>query len=217
MIQEKFIRKISVLLFMIIIAFIISCSTVSISGDWKDVKYKPLPLKKIVVIAMFKNLPNQTAVENKIVSYLKSGGTDAVSSLAIIGPDKKYKYEEMESRFKANGIDGILIIKLKNINSKEKYIRGSIESVSDVYETPYYGFYSSSYREIYEPGHYEETDYVSLDCMMYANDTDRLVWMAQLKLIEDYITEDGITDPEKESRSIAALIINNLKKNNIIK
>ncbi len=217
MIPEKFIKKISVSLVLIIIACMISCSTISISGDWKDVKYKPLPLKKIIVIAMFKNLPNQTAVENKIVSYLKAAGTDAIPSLSIIGPEKKYKYEDMESRFKAKGIDGILIIKLKNINTKEKYVQGSIESVPDIYETPYYGFYSSSYREIYEPGHFEETDYVSLDCMMYANNTDKLIWMAQLRLIENYITEDGITDPKKESKNIAALIINDLRKNSIIK
>ena len=106
----------ALLLFAVFTVALNSCTSASIQADWKDAKYKSVPFKKIVVIAMFKNLANRKAVEDILVSILRKKGTDAVPGLDLIGPDRIFKYKEMESVFARNKIDGILIIKLKSIN-----------------------------------------------------------------------------------------------------
>jgi hypothetical protein len=193
-----------------------SCSTTSLTAAWKDQNYKGGALKKIVVIALYKNLTNRENVENEIVNILTKAKIDAVPSLNIMAPNKKYKYEEMEKIFDGLKIDGILILKLKSIQKKEKVIPGSMHEIPNPLYNPYYNYYDLTYRTMYEPSYISETDTVFIESKLYTGDTDRLVWMAEMKLIENYSTQDGLTNPRKEGAEMGKLILNALGNGGLI-
>jgi hypothetical protein len=188
---------------------IMTCSSASLRAVWKDPSFKGGPFKKIVVIGAFKSLETRDSVEKTMVGMIKDRGGDAVPGLSIMAPDIKYQYNEMELLFQKNGIDGILIINLAGIRKKEKFIPGGEALDPEIVQMTYFDYFAV-YRERLEPGRIQETDIVTIQAKLYQNDNDHLVWNAEMRLVESYQSEDGLTDPSREARVLGALITDNL-------
>ena len=114
-----------------------SCTTMHLATTWKDQTFQKAPFHKIVVIGQYKNLKNCESVEDAVVARIKTVGTDSVSSLIYMPPEREFGYDEMHQvspaysafsserefryddmyqDFKENGIDGILVLKLKGFD-----------------------------------------------------------------------------------------------------
>ncbi len=210
---------------VVLLSFIlltVSCAT-SPKTQWVDPDYDGGPVRKIVVIGMFRNLASRTAFEREIVDLINArSGTRAVSSLEFMAPNTKYEYAAMESRFREMGIDGILIIRTRSIDNTAEFIPGATYTVREAvpyyqYQNPYYyRYYVYTYTTIREPGYYMHTAIVSTESTLFLNGNDRMIWTMEMNTTQKYRTIDGITNPGHEAPLSATAILNGLRKNRLL-
>ena len=102
-----------------------SCSTAKSVATWADSEYNGGPLKKIVVIGMFKNLSSRKEFEEKIAQKIsENSGVEAVPSLRFLTLGVKYEHKNMEKIFSEKGFDGILIVRTKSVDNIATYVPG---------------------------------------------------------------------------------------------
>ncbi len=198
-------------------AVFFSCSTTQMRAVWRDANYRGAPFKRIVVVALFKKLENRQNYENMIAQALRESGTDAVNSLALMSPEKEYEYGEMDKVFKAQKIDGILIVRISGVNRQRVYYPPHEDFVPYAGYSAYYNYYRRYYRVVVEPGYLRETDIFCLQCNLYANENDRLVWVGEARTVEPGISGDEPVRSVDDAASLASLVVESLKENGLIK
>ena len=220
----KTLYKITLLFAILFIVFLnFSCVSTKGTTSWVDPGYTGDPLKKIVVIGSFRKLASRKAFENEVSQLINAkSGTMAISSLDFMPPDVKYDYKNMENQFAEMGIDGVLILRTKSIESKTKYVPGQSYTVTRAYPRYYYdyGFYYKyyiyTYETIREPGYYQESYIVSTENALFLNANDKMIWLMEKSTEQSYKTIDGITHPKLEASRAARLIFDSLNSSALL-
>ncbi len=217
--QKSYFSYQTIYLLVLIACFSIyvSCSSTRLVATWKDKNYAGAPLTKIIVIGIFKNLENRKVYENAIVRKIKEHGTEAVASLSFMEPDKEYKYKEMETIFNAQKIDGILIVRIKGVDKKEEYYPPVEVLVPEDPDVIYFDHYMRFYTVMEDPGYLQETDIFRMECTLYTNDNDHLIWTTEAKTIESDISGEEPVNSSDDAAELATLVTLNLEKNHLIK
>jgi hypothetical protein len=197
-----------------------SCGTTKSVATWTDAEYKGGPLKKIVVIGVFKNLSSRKEFEEKIVKTIsENSGVEAVPSLRYLTPGVKYEHKNMEKIFTDKGFDGILIVRTKSVNNISTYVPGGnslVRNVQRLNYPSYHNYYLVTWKSVREPAYFDEAYVVSTQSSLFLNANDKMIWTMEKSTKEHYRAEDGITDPKGESSVIAGLILNNLKSEKLL-
>jgi hypothetical protein len=201
----------------------LSCTSVKADSSWVDSEYGNGPVKKIVVLGLFNNTTNRRIFETEVTNLINAKtGTEAISSLDIMPPNIVYDYNNMEGRFREMGIDGILILRTKTINTQTTYIPGSTYTVRTeypmyYYQYPYYyKYYRHTYETIREPGYFKDSFIVCTESTLFINSDDEIIWMIEKNTTQQYRTIDGITDPKAEAVRLARLILYNLNSSDLL-
>ena len=209
------------ILFLLFLSF--SCVSTKATTSWVDPGYNGGPLKKIVVIGLFRNFSSRKTFETEVSKLINTkSGTKAISSLDFMPPDVKYEYKNMENQFNEMGIDGILILRTKSIDSKTNYVPGKSYTVRKAYPMYYYDYpyyykyYTYTYETIREPGYYEEAYIVTTESTLFLNTNDKMVWMMEKNTTQIYETADGITNPKQEAIRLAGLILNSFNSSKLL-
>ena len=210
-------RAMLLIILFVSLTFYVSCASTHLVATWKDKNFSSGPFKKIVVIGIFKMLENRKNYENTVVRALKEHGNKAIASLTFMKPDIEYKYEEMENIFNKQEIDGILLIRIKGINKKEDYYPPVEILVPEDTDEIYFDHYLRFYRVLENPGYLEETDIFRIECTLYSNENDRMVWIAEAKTIESDFSGEEPLNSSEDGAELANLIVTNLENDNFIK
>lgn len=205
---------------ILIVSVISACSTTTNVAAWTDSEYKGGPLKKIVVVGVFKNLFSRREFEEKIAKKLnKNSNIEAVPSLQFLAPGMKYEHKNMEKIFSEKGFDGILIVRTKSVKNVSTYVPGGntlIRNVQRINYPSYHNYYLVTWKTVREPDSFDEAYVVSTESSLFLNSNDKMIWTMEKSTKEKYSAEDGITDPKGESSAIAGLIFNNLQSAKLI-
>lgn len=197
-----------------------SCTTTKSVATWKDPAYNGGPLKKIVVIGVFKNLSSRKEFEEKIARKIsENSGVEAVPSLRFLTPGVKYEHKNMEKVFSEKGFDGILIVRTKSVNNLSTYVPGGnslVRNVQRINYPSYHNYYLVTWKTVREPAYFDEAYVVSTESSLFLNSNDKMIWTMEKSTKEKYRAEDGITTPKGESSVIAELILNNLKSEKLL-
>ena len=131
-----------------------SCTTVHLAAMWKDQTFKKAPFHKIVVFGQYKILKNCKSFEDAVVERINAVGTKSVSSLTYMNPEwefrydgifqnppssypfsseREFKYNEMHQELLENGIDGILVLKLKGYDRIQSTKGGGRDSSIEIF------------------------------------------------------------------------------------
>jgi len=213
--------KISGFILITYLFALIACSTMTITGQWKDQNYKGGPFKKYIVIGLFKKLTARQTIEDAISDALKRNGVDAISSLTILTPDRELKRndKDLDNFLHMLGIDGILIVKLSGMQKSEKYVQGSTyySAVPGVpFGDPYMSYYYNYYQPVSTPGYYEDFVSVMVECSLFANSNNKLIWKAEAHSIPYDQGSKELIAPKKTARDLANIIITNFLKDGFI-
>jgi hypothetical protein len=189
---------------------ITGCSSTKLTAVWKEPTYtNNQPLKKIFVLGIFDRLSSRQVFENEIAELLKQSGTDAIVSLSVMPPNKEYKYNELQSKLESLNVDGILIVRLKELDKALQYMPG------------YFGFYGAPfgyYRHYYggywgfgmSPGYVSEYNIYQIESNLYISKDDKLVYSAESRSVDPFSCEGMADDISKQ-------LVNNMKANGLIK
>jgi hypothetical protein len=184
-------RKITLFVVSLLLSsFLYSCGSLTyITDTWEKQGFTGKKFNKVVVLAIAKdNRVARRMVEDATVKELKANGINAIISYDIFPygefdkdndgkVDNQQEAEEsIKSKMKDLNADGILVLKLKDVKSEQKYVQGAPAYIPTNYYTPYYNYYFMSYNLVYSPGYYVTNTDVYIESSIYDLQKNEMVY-----------------------------------------
>lgn len=145
-------------------SMMISCGpTTKLEKTWTDPSLKvgtDIPFKKILVVAATKDDPSNRIVEDKLVAAVKNA--TAVQSYAYLKPGDTDQ-AAVEQKLKQDGFDGLIVMRLKNVEKSSSYVPGSY----------YGGWYGYRYAS---PGYITTDENFIVETNIYSLKEAKLLW-----------------------------------------
>jgi hypothetical protein len=148
------------------LGFLVACApSTQITKSWIDPEWKPADTalyKKILVVAPLKDESSRRIAEDKLVANMKK--VVAVQSYNYIKPTDTDQ-NALEERLIKDGFDGIILMRLADVNKSVSYTPG----------TSYGGWYGYRYAT---PGYYSEDKTFYVETNFYSLAQKKLIWSA---------------------------------------
>jgi len=158
-----------------------------IEKTWTDPSFTPATVqsyKKILVMGLLKDESTRRIAEDKMVAAFKN--VTAVQSYSYLQPADTIR-SEVEDKLKKDGFDGVVIMRLADVDKSVSYVPG----------TGYGGWYGYRYSS---PGYYQEDKTFYVETNFYSLPETKLLWSGTTSSV----------NPNKLDRTIDD-VINTLK------
>lgn len=181
--------------FLLLLAWVAAgCSSSRITATWKAENTVPQKYNKILVLGLIREADRslQQNMENHLVGDLREKGYNAVSSLTEFGPKIFDKLEEGAAieKLKNSGIDAVVTIVMLDKKKEQKYIPGNMYySPYGIYYNRFWGYSTTLYRRIYEPGYYVTETRYFWESNLYDMSTQKLVYSVQTESFDPVNSE----------------------------
>ncbi|MGE5607260.1 MAG: hypothetical protein ACM3YE_16410 [Bacteroidota bacterium] len=109
-------------LVILCLAILVCAFTSSNIVSFKDPNFNDITYDKILIVVSINDLNFKELFESTVQSKLLSNGINALTSVKIIPPLRKYSEEEITDILNKNEIQAVLIINILNYQENEKYI-----------------------------------------------------------------------------------------------
>ncbi len=200
--------------FLAVLFIFTSCTSSRITSSWKSPDLQQKKYKKILVLGLLKDTdrPLRERMEEHIIGDLKNLGYDAVCSCTEYDPKEFNNMKEQEAMQKLNtgGIDAVLTVVLLNKTKERYYVPGRVNYTPySIYSRQWWGYYSTMYDRIYEPGYYEASTKYFWESNFYELENKQLLYSAQTESFDPASTESLAHEYGK-------LIVNSMVKNQVL-
>lgn len=135
-------------------------------------------LNKVLVVAMFKTLAENRIAEDQMASYLK--GKAIVSYNYLNENFNKDNEELIRSKIKSDGFDGVITMRLIDVDKESNYIPGSINTYP-IYNRTFGGYYFRNWRSYSSPGYFTMTKIYTVEVNVFSIKEDKIIWTGVTK------------------------------------
>jgi hypothetical protein len=187
----------ALILLSLAFSFVACGPSTKLEKSWKDPNLstdQSIPFKKIFVVAATKDESSNRIVEDKIVAQIKNAvGVQSYTYLKATDTDQKV----VEEKLKNDGFDGLIVMRLKNVEKSTSYVPGS----------SYGGWYGYRYGS---PGYVTTDENFIVETNIYSLKESKLLWSGTTSTL----------NPTSMNNTIDAIINTikyELKKQKIIK
>jgi len=146
------------------ILLLVACGpSTKIEKTWTDPSFTPSSVqsfKKILVTGLLKDESTRRIAEDKMVAAFKN--VTAVQSYSYLQPSDSIR-SEVEDKLKKDGFDGVVIMRLADVDKSVSYVPG----------TGYGGWYGYRYSS---PGYYQEDKTFYVETNFYSLPETKLLW-----------------------------------------
>jgi len=143
---------------------LVACGpSTKIEKTWTDPSFTPSTVqsyKKILVMGLLKDESTRRIAEDKMVAAFKN--VTAVQSYSYLQPSDTIR-SEVEEKLKKDGFDGVVIMRLADVDKSVSYVPG----------TGYGGWYGYRYSS---PGYYQEDKTFYVETNFYSLPDTKLLW-----------------------------------------
>ncbi len=156
--------------------------------SWRDPSVTVVEgsLNKILFIALLKDEATRRSAEDHLCTLVKS---DGISSYRYLANDvDAINAPGMNDKMIADGIDGVVIMRLVDQTKEQTYVPGS--AYPSYYGSPY-GFYGYAAPMYYDPGYVRTDVTYTVETNMYSTKLGKLVWTGTTSTVNP--TEFGTT------------------------
>jgi hypothetical protein len=203
---------------LLLSSFLYSCGSLTyITDTWEKQGFTGKKFNKVVVLAIAKdNRVARRMVEDATVRELKANGINAIISYDILPNgefdkdsdgkvDNQQEAEEsIKSKMKDLNADGVLVLKLKDVKTEQKYVPGVQAYIPTNYYAPYYNYYFMSYNMVYSPGYYVNNTDVYIESNIYDLQKNEMVY----SLLSETVNPTSVGDFTKSfSTSLAKTLV----------
>lgn len=180
------IKIIKNLIFFCIVVLLENCYSSVITNTWQAEDSNKKMIKKVLVLAIDNNKDRSIRVklENHLVIDLTKKGIEAFSAIQSYGPFflSGLKESEAINKIKGQGFDAVLTVVLLDKEKEKNYIPGRITYTPySMYYRRFWGYYSTVYERVYEPGYYTENTNYFWESNLYDLSDKSLIYSAQTK------------------------------------
>jgi len=207
--KQNFIRT---LLTLTIVFLIFGCSKSRLITSWVKTDHNEYQLKKVLVIAVFKDAITQDIYEKSFVNLLQKSGVDAVAGniYNITGPNKPSK-QAIESALEKSGATSLLITHVLSITTKTYHEPPMEDSVVyGGYWDSYFGYHSYVHHQIWAAETTTQKRYERMEVTLFDVATNTLFWSARSQSIN---LEDRL---RKDDEELERLFIEDLRKKHLL-
>lgn len=186
-----------------IISIISACSTTRITSSWSepDKQITIDQLKKVLVVALFKNETSRHKAEDEMAGYLKSSGV--VSYDYLNESFNKQNEEGIRDKIKDDGFDGAITMRLLDVEKDTSYSPGIISSYPFYYRS-FSGYYYRNLPYYSNPSYYFTTKTYTVETNVYSIKEDKIIWTA----LTETTNPDGV---DKMMNEIASVVYKRMK------
>ena len=191
------------------------CSSSRMTTSWMAKDAVVRDYKKIMVVGLIRESDRtiQQKMEDHFVGDLKAMGYNAVSSLAEYGPKVFDQLDEAAAleKIKNSGVDAVITIVLLDKMREQQYVPGRIYySPYGYYYNRFWGYRTTLYRRIYEPGYYVTDNKYFWESNLYDMNDQKLVYSAQTQSFDP-------VNAESLGHQYGKMIVEDMVKNGVIK
>jgi len=191
-----------------------SCTSSRITSSWKSPDLQQKKYKKILVLGLLKETDRslREKMEEHIVADLKSLGYDAICSCLEYEPKafSNMKEEQAIQKLNTGGIDAVLTVVLLNKTKERYYVPGRVNYTPfTIYNRHWWGYYSTMYGRIYEPGYYEVSTKYFWESNFYDLETKQLLYSVQTESFDPGSAQSW-------AHEYGRLIVNSMVKNQLL-
>ncbi len=134
----------------------------------------------------------RAAMENHLADDLRERGYTVISAMKEYGP--KYfegmKEEGALLKLKNSGIDAVITVVMLNKEREQRYVPGNIYySPYFIHHGSFWGYYSTIYSRIYDPGYYTEQTNYFWESNLYDMSKNALLYSVQTKSFDPSSSE----------------------------
>ena len=203
------------LLYALLFMAISGCTTSQITSSWKASDVSTYNYKKILVLGLIHETDRsiQQNMEDHLVGDLKDLGYEAVTSLQEYGPKAFDKMDEATAiqNLNKNGFDAVFTIVLLDKTKESRYVAGNAYySPYSIYYNRFWGYRTTLYRRIYEPGYYVTDTKYFWESNLYDMSSQKLVYSVQTESFEP-------ANSESLGHEYGQLIVKNMVKENVLR
>ena len=159
-------------------------STSKITSTWKAKNVEPKNYNKILVLGLM-NVADRTIrekMEEHLAEDLNTLCYNAICACEVFDPKafNNMTEEAAINKLKNQGIDAVLTVVLLDKQKESKYVPGNIYySPYGYYYNRFWGYRSTLYRRIYEPGYYVSDTKYFWESNLYDMASQQLVYSVQ--------------------------------------
>ncbi|MBK8496107.1 MAG: hypothetical protein IPL50_14645 [Chitinophagaceae bacterium] len=191
------------------------CTSSKITTSWKAQDAMPQKYSKILVLGLIRETDRtiQENMENHLVGDLQALGYNAVSSLKEYGPKAFDNMDEPTAvaKLRNSGVDAVITIVLLDKQKESKYVPGNVYySPYSYYSNRFWGYRTTLYQRIYEPGYYVTDTKYFWESNLYEMGNQKLVYSVQTESFDP-------ANSESLGHEYGQLIVKDMVKQNILK
>ena len=167
-------KLINIFLTMLII---LSCDSTKIVESWKEPNKQITldKLKKVLVLAMFKDETSNRKAEDQMVKFLKNKG---IQSYNYLNKNfDKSKVETIQNKIKKDGFDGAITMLLIDVDKETIYQRNGVNRFPNNYRD-FSNYYFESAISYYNPDNYITTKTYTIETNIYSITENKIIWSA---------------------------------------
>ena len=191
-----------------------SCTSSRITSSWKSPDMPQKKYKKILVLGLLKETDRalREKMEAHIMGDLKILGYDAICSCIEYDPKAFSNMKEQDAiqKLNAGGIDAVLTVVLLNKTKERYYVPWRVlYTPYNIYNRSWWGYYSTMYGRIYEPGYYEVSTKYFWESNFYDLQTKQLLYSVQTESFDP-------GSSQSLAHEYGQLIVNSMVKNEVL-
>lgn len=179
--------------------FLYSCSAPTEITSWKDLAFGKAKLKKILVLALIKDMEFRKTYEDKMTTMLVSKGISAASGFKLLELNERISKKELDKLLNDGKYDGLLMLKYESTKKTKTYFPG----------TTYYDYFIGGLNIVSLPGYFESHKTVIMESILFSVNKKKAVWAAETR------TKDAVNAHDL-AKSLSEEIIDSLMEDGII-
>lgn len=209
-------KKLKYIKFIATILLLSSCTSTKIVESWQEPnkQINVDKLKKVLVVAMFKDETSNRKAEDQMVKFLKNKG---IPSYHYLNKNfDKTKVEVIQNKIKKDGFDGAITMRLIDVSIETIYQRNgtnnfpnNFRDFSNYYYDNAISYYNSD-NSYYNPDNYITNKVYTIETNIYSIIENKIIWSG--------LTET--TDPKgvnKMTEDITHIVYKQMIKDGLIK
>jgi len=170
--------------FLAIVSTLISCGTTAhIENSWRnpEVSVDVTRLNKVLIVALLKDETNRRAAEDQMATLLPG---KAIASYNYFPKNISTENEEsIQEKIKDDGFDGIVIMRLADVEKDIQYVHNSTYPYPGYYRR-FWGYYWNAWNAFYDPGYYRTTKTYTVETNVYSLKRDQLIWSSTTSSVD---------------------------------
>lgn len=178
-----------------------SSTTTELTNVWKDPSVSSIHFKKVLVVAMSKDIGFRRSVEDRIVSQINNG----VASYTILTEEDLRDRDRAKAKVKAEGFDGAILTRVASVEKEQQYVPGTVYATPGPY-SPMWGAYSYGWGAAYTPGYIVESKLVQVTTNIYSVADEKLIWASRSQTTDpssidnlvDQVVDANVREMEKQ-------------------